>query len=271
MGSARLTLLLSMGLSFSVVPEQVQVPTLRPEMMAGPWESPNMSGIDGVFFRIETSSAGPSGNPQIAWQSVEIRVYHRQGGNETWGWFATNDKATPESYNMQDDRSFTLFDGERMRIHFADVADLKPFDLDISFSPTAHVWKGTWSRSGQAFDVVLERPNPATGVIPSAFIGDWEGEPGPNSRPTSVPGSLHIRESSDGVLSAWLDRTFRNGELLRVISATDAGLVLRTTNSGGATYQYRGSLSQDRRVLTGIWVNGLDGRLNAPDRFRRTP
>lgn len=275
MGSQRLTLVLLICLFCTVTQEQV--PTLHPEFIAGSWESASASGIDGIFFNITTSSEGQVGHEQIAWQTINIRVYHRQGGKETWGWFATSDNATPELYNMQDDHSFTLFDGERLRIHFTDISDLKPFDLDITFSPTAHVWKGTWSRSGKAFDVVLERPNPGTGVIPSAFIGDWEGEPGPNSRSYSAPDSgLRIRESSDGVLSAWLDRTFsngntRNGELLRVISATDAGLVLQTTSGGGATYQYRGSLSQDRRALTGIWESGRGGRLNAPDRFRRAP
>jgi hypothetical protein len=281
MDSLRLTLLLSIGLFFNVVQEKVQVPTSHPDLIAGPWDSLSASGIDGVFFQIETSSTGPSRSPQIAWQTIDIRVYHRQGGKETWGWFATKDKATPESYNRPDDHSFTLFDGERLRIHFTDVTDLKPFDLDITLSPTAHVWTGTWSRSGQAFNVVLERPHPNTGVTPNVFVGDWEGEVNPPSH--TAPGSIHIRESRDGVLSAWLDRTIsgmdpktrsvqsdqRNGELLQVNSVTESGLNLETNSVTSPAYQYRGSLSEDSQVLTGNWGRGSGGRLNAPDRFRR--
>ena len=64
--------------------DQVQAPTLHPELIAGPWETVSAKGIDGVFFQFATSSFGPSGNPQIAWQTVDIRVYHRQERKETW-------------------------------------------------------------------------------------------------------------------------------------------------------------------------------------------
>lgn len=284
MDSQRLTLVLLICLFCSVTLEQVQVPTLHPELIAGSWESASSSGIDGIFFNISTSSEGQVGHGQITSQTINIRVYHRQGGKETWGWFTTNDKATPESYSMHDDQSFTLFDGERLRIHSADFTELKPFDLDITFSPTERVWTGTWSRFGQACHVVLERPNPNAGITVSAFLGDWESEPDPNSEFHAASGSLHIRESSDGVLSAWLDRTIsfmdartrsvhsnqRNGEPLRVNSVTDSGIILETNYSAmGPDYQYRGNLSQDRRALTGIWASGRGGRLNAPVRFRR--
>jgi hypothetical protein len=95
----------------------------------------------------------------MVWQTINIRVYHRQGRKETSGWFATKDKASLEFYSMQEDQSFTLFDGERLRIHFTDITDLKPFDLDVTFSANAQAWTGTWSRSGQAFSLVLERPS----------------------------------------------------------------------------------------------------------------
>lgn len=102
-----------------------------------------------------------------------------------------------------------LFGEERLRIHFTDVTDLKPFDLDldITFSPTSNEWPGTWSRPGQNLHVVLKRPEPNPGVTPRVFVGDWAGESAPNSLPYFAPGSLHIRESLDGVLSAWLDGT----------------------------------------------------------------
>jgi hypothetical protein len=129
--------------------------------------------------------------------------------------------------------------------------------------------------------VVLKRPEPNHEVAPSVFVGDWAGESVPNS--PSGPGSLHIRESLDGVLCAWLDRTIsgmdprtrlihndqRNGEWLKVNSATDTGLILDTTNPRGPPSQFRGSLSEDHQVLTGTWERPGGGRLNAPDRFRR--
>jgi hypothetical protein len=268
----------------SAPPREARVPTEHPELIAGPWEVASASGIDGIFFEIVTSSSGQTGREQFDWQAMNIRVYHREGGKETWGYFATNDKASPQSYRLQDDHSFTLFDGERLRIHFIDITDLHPFDLDITFSPTSNEWSGTWSRLGQNLHVLLKRPEPGPSVTLSTFVGDWVGD-APNSPHYFAPGSLHIRESRDGVLSAWLDRTIsgtdpktnsihndqRNGEWLKVNSATDTGLILDTTNPGGPSSQFRGSLSEDRHLLTGTWERPGGGRLNAPDRFRRQP
>jgi hypothetical protein len=277
--------LLSASCLFSALQSEAQVPTEHPELIAGPWEVASFSGIDGISFEIETSSSGPTGREQFDWQTMNIRVYHRQGGKETWGYFATKDKATPQSYSMQDDHSFTLFDGERLRIHFIDVTELSPFDLDITFSPTSNKWSGTWSRSGQDLRVILTRPEPNRGVSRSVFVGDWIGESVPDSPQHFAPGSLHVRESLDGVLSAWLDRTIvgmdpqtryihedrRNGVWLKLSSATDTGLTLDTTNPMGPPSQFRASLSEDHQVLTGIWDKSGGGRLNAPDRFRKVP
>jgi hypothetical protein len=182
---------------------------------------------------------------------------------------------------MQDDHSFTLFDGERLRIHSIEVTGLKSFDLDIAFSPTSNEWSGTWSRSGQNSHVVLKRPEPNPGVTPSVFVGDWIGE----SPPHFLPGSLHIRESLDDALSAWLDRTIsgidpkirsihndqRNGGWLKIRSATVTGLILDTTNAIGPPSQFRGTLSEDHQVLIGTWERIGGGGLSAPDRFRRAP
>jgi hypothetical protein len=279
----RLTCILSISLLLGFTQDDgVNIPTLHPELIAGPWEVASASGIDGIFFEIATSSSGPTGREQFDWQSMNIRVYHREAGKETWGYFGTKDKAKPESYNMQDDHSFTLFDGERLRIHFIDVTDLNPFDLDITFSPASHAWSGTWSHSGQDLHVVLKRPEPNPGITPSIFVGDWVGE----SPPHFLPGSLHIRQSRDGALSAWSDRLMSaidprtrsvhksqsDGVWLRVSSATDAGLVLDTTNVMGPPSQFRGSLSEDHQVLTGTWgTPSGGGSLGAPNRFRRAP
>jgi hypothetical protein len=281
----RLMCVLSVSLLFDAVQGEAQVSAERPEFIAGPWEVASASGIEGIFFEIVTSSSGPTGREQFDWQTINIRVYHRELGKEAWGYFGTKDKASPQSYNMQDDHSFTLFDGEHLRIHFIEVTDLKSFDLDITFSPTFNQWSGTWSRAGQNLHVVLKRPEPNPGVTPRVFVGDWAGESAPNSPHYSAPGSLHIRESIDGVLSAWLDRTIAgmdpktrsihneqwSGEWLKVNSANDTRLILDTTNWTGSPSQFRGSLSEDHQVLTGAWQRPGDGRLNAPGRFRRTP
>jgi hypothetical protein len=272
---------LSITMLFRAAQGEAQVPTEHPELIAGPWEVASASCIDGIFFEIETSSGGPNGHEQFDWQTMNIRVYHRDGGKETWGYFGTKDKASPQSYSMQDDHSFTLFDGQRLRIYFIEATDIKPFDLDITFSPASHEWSGTWSRPGQNLHVVLKRPAPNPGDTPNVLVGDWIGE----SPSLFLPGSLHIRESLDGVLSAWLDRTLsgidpktrsihndqRNGEWLKVSSAAATGLILDTTNVMGPPSQFRGSLSEDHQVLIGAWERTGGGRLSAPDRFRRAP
>jgi len=82
--------------------ENTQIPSANPELIEGPWETTGASGIGGIFLTIETGSN---------WQTINIRVYHRDAGKETSGNFGTNEKAAAQSYNAQDDHSFTLFDG----------------------------------------------------------------------------------------------------------------------------------------------------------------
>jgi hypothetical protein len=278
-----LVLLTVAPFSVTCAQERPQAPTLHPELIAGPWETSSPSGIDGIFFNIETSSDGPVGRQEIAWQTIQIRVYHRKDAKKVAGWFATNEKATPESYNLRDDHSFTLFNGERLRIHFTDVTELRPFDLDVIFSPTTREWTGTWYRDGQSLPVLLQRPNPSAGIIRSDLVADWESEQDSTARYQNAAGSLHIRESSDGMLSAWLDRTMsgmdprtqsvlkdqRNGELLDVTFANEDTLALETTFTAGLTYRYQASLSKDRQVLTGVWEDAGGSRLNAPAQFHR--
>ena len=86
---------------------------------------------------------------------MNIRVYHREPGKETWGYFATAEKATPQSYELQDGPSFTLFDGNHLRIHFVDNVPLKSCDLDVTFSPNSKEWSGTWSPRGQPSIAIL--------------------------------------------------------------------------------------------------------------------
>ena len=244
--------------------ENTQIPSTNPELIEGLWETTGASGIDGIFLTIETGSN---------WQTINIRVYHRDAGKETSGNFGTNERAAAQSYNTQDDHSFTLFDGSHLRIHFVDVDDLKSFDLDLTFSSSSHEWSGTWSRPGQAPNVVLRRPEPKPSVTANPFVGDWTTASG---KPYLASGSLHIRQSSDGTLSAWLDRVIassdrRNGELLRVYSATAPELDLERPGDIGPPYRYHGSLSGDGQMLTGDWAENSGARLNAPDRFRKVP
>jgi len=243
--------------------ENSKITSSNPELIEGPWEMTGASGIDGIFF---ITVAGSN------WQTINIRVYHREGGKESSGNFGTNEKATAQSYKRQDDSSFTLFDGEHLRIHSSEITELQPFDLDITFSPRSHEWSGTWSHSHETFHVALKRPEPDPGLTTSVFVGDWTGEP---TKPYMASGSLHIRQSTDGALSAWLDRAsggdVRNGEFLRVYSVTTSGLLLERPSHIGPSSHYSGILSEDCRVLTGTWTQLGGGELNAPDRFRKVP
>jgi hypothetical protein len=272
MGALRPIIVLFVGLLLGGSQDPNQAVALDPDMIAGPWESASATGIDGIFFQILTSYKAPAADQQIAFQTIDIRVYHRQDLREKWGWFSTQFQARPDGYNAQDDESLILFDGQRLRVHFTDTttSDLKPFDLDITFSTTTQSWTGTWSRRGQDNTVVLERPTPKSGTTPNGFVGDWKGE---TEHPYDTQGSLHIRQSQDGILSAWLDRKSsgggdqRNGELLRVYFVTGAGLTLETAGIG-PPHDYHATISGDQEVITGSWSDA-GGRLNAPDKFRR--
>ena len=115
------------------------------------------------------------------------------------------------------------------------------------------------------------------------LVADWESEQDSTARFQNTASSLPIRESSDGMLSAWLDRTMsgmdprtpsvlndqRNGELLDVTFANEDTLALETTFTAGLTYRYQASLSKDRQALTGVWEGAGGGRLNAPAQFHR--
>jgi hypothetical protein len=256
----RLTCAFLMSILFCSAQEQLEEPTANRSLTEGPWEMTSASEIDGIFL----ITAGGF---------TSIRVYHRSGVKENWGNFASDSKATTQSDVVQDDHSLTLFDGTHLRIHFVGVTDLKPFDLDIIFSVNSHTWSGTWSRSGQNLNVELKRPEPNPGIVPNPFVGDWIGE---SSKPYLAPGSLHIRQSSDGRLCAWLNRAIsptdkRYGEFLRVYHADAPKLLLERPGEFGPSAHYSAVLSEDGQVLTGTWTQGGGGRLNAPDKFQKEP
>jgi hypothetical protein len=105
---------------------------------------------------------------------------------------------------------------------------------------------------------------------------------GDSGLPASA-GRLHVRESSDGELTAWLDRAsarldrgarsrvteHRDGELLHVVAAGGDSLVVETADVAGPGQRYRAALSDDHQSLNGIWAGAGGGRLAVPGTFRR--
>jgi hypothetical protein len=177
---------------------------------------------------------------------VQVRVYHRKNGNETWGWYS----ASP----LVDATAF--FDGTQIRVA----------GLTATFDADAARWTGKWLLGGQTRDVVLERPRSATGSSQNPLCGDWEGVP---ETPRGFGSTtLHIVQSLDGTLRAWMDRTIapidQRAESLRIDSADPSNLILALESPTGLPRRFTGVLSSDGNSITGRW-NGL----NARDSFRR--
>ncbi len=208
-------------------------------------------GTAGVFITALLSQQNSERG--IGSQSVNIRVYQRQGQTEHGGYFSPSDGST-------------VFDGKRMIIHFEDRTDIPPLDLDVGFDQARQRWTGSFSLCDRPSDVVLDRPRAQEGPH-SAFVGDWQD---------SVTGTLHIRQDYDGGLSAWLDSTSSgliptdqwNGVQLYVTSATRSTIVLETVNSSGAHYRYLGNLSGDGKQMSGQWHGEGGGTINAPALYR---
>jgi hypothetical protein len=60
-----------------------------------------------------------------------------------------------------------------------------------------------------------------------------------------------------------------NGEWLVPLSATQSTIVLETTNPGGMRYRYEGILSGDGKNISGQWLGGNGGTLNAPTLYKQ--
>ncbi|HEY6465606.1 MAG TPA: hypothetical protein VIY69_06420 [Candidatus Acidoferrales bacterium] len=247
--------------------EETDAAMVQPEAMVGPWEAASDMGIDGIFFEIRTFSRRPA-----ARQQIDIGVYHRQNGKEGWGWFEPNGEATAESDSMNYGRAFALFNGKRLRVHFdypSFPRGLDPFDLDVTFSSDAQDWTGTLSRSGENLDLVLQRPRPVAGVTPNSFVGDWLGK-SRSDDPFPVTGNLHLRESEDGKLCAWLNTDQISGQWLRIDSVSDTSITLEPSNDTAPIFHYVGNVSEGGEVVTGVWGGGDGIRMTAPDIFVRT-
>jgi hypothetical protein len=239
-----------------------QRPIHVPDVLAGPWEQTDATGIHGIFLRLGTHARRTADQPVITSQSVSVRVYHRQNGHETWGFYSPPPSGPADAPSV--------FDGQRLRIG----DDRTGLLLDVTFDTAERRWTGTWSRDGQRRDVVLERPHLPPTVAPHPLTGDWDGLPDSTGMDRST--RLHVAQSSDQAFTIWMDRSMllvdqRHGELLKLESIDHNTITLETTNVAGMRDRYQGTLSADGSTLLGSW-GGTPGRtLNASSRFRRVP
>jgi hypothetical protein len=225
---------------------------VHPATIAGPWECVAQDGIHGFFIKVEGSGPSPTSS---------IRVYRRQNAREDAESFVPG-KPYADSVALDDDH---------LDIRFTGLGYPNPFSISLTFDTAAQRWTGKWSACSKRGQAILTRPHMESGNE-NPIVGDWKGKA--NATPWSTPGSLHIRQSSDGVLIAWLDREFgggRNGELLKILSTGPSSVELETTFGIGANYKYTGTLSPDAKYLKGTWHvgNSRGMSLQAPDDFER--
>ena len=202
-----------------------QRPFVQPDLFSGKWETTTASGVHGIHLRISTND-GPQ---TAAAQFISIRVYHRQNGQEKWGWWVGDDSLSQHT------------DG--VRLHAG--------DLDVTFDSRMRRWTGTWLIDGQSKTVVLEKPTCQSHPL----CGTWEGR--------SLLGvvRLHLVQSTDGILTAWMDRGQDLGEPLRVVSTDPSGLEVQTDAAAGLPIGFTGRLSNP---------STLEGGWNASDPDRTT-
>ncbi len=283
MSLSRPLLLLAFSVFVLQVSDQPNKLIEHPEQFGGAWETTTVSGIDGIFIQIQADTHQA---PLRSGQSVDIWLYHRERGEQTGGWanVVTYD-SNAASGAVASNHSDTFFDGTRLHIGFAGHGDQKPvdlpFDLDVTYSPSSQQWTGIWTRSDESRSVTLERPKPSGGVSPTVYVGDWMLD-APESPTRGPADSIHIRQSSDGALSAWFDSARKlgddvdseeiaAGQLLRVLSASDAELLLETNHATGTNNRYCAAISSDHRHLIGDWMWGGDASTRVHGNFYRSP
>jgi hypothetical protein len=217
------------------LPAQGQVNVAQPELLSGPWEVADASGIHGILAMIsQTKSNG------LTSENVQVRVYHRKDARGTRGWYVVS---PPRGGGGQ-------FDGHRLIVA----------GLTATFDPDGVRWTGEWIVDGQRREVVLERPHPAKGVSPNSLCGDWEGLLEPPPAPSV---RIHIAQSWDGALNAWMDtRQFlmeryqsqHYGRSMEVVSADPKNIVLQNEASNiQALSRFTGVLSDDGNTITAKW------------------
>ena len=81
-GATELTLLcVTAALAICLtVPAHGQVTVARPELLSGPWEFANASGVDGILVMISQGKANG-----VMHDTVQVQVYHRKAGHPTMG------------------------------------------------------------------------------------------------------------------------------------------------------------------------------------------
>jgi len=229
------------------VPAHGQVTVARPELLSGPWEFANGTGVNGILVMIHQGRANG-----LTRETVQVRVYHRKDGRGTWRWYVVS----PPSDAAQ-------FDGRRLIVA----------GLTATFDPDTLRWIGEWVLDGDRRQVVLQRPRPATGVSLNSLCGVWEGLPEVAPAPSI---RIHIVQSSDGALTASMDSSVviteatqsrRFGRSMEVVSADPNNIVLQNEAPNYQTLgRFTGVLSSDGNTMTGQW----NGR-SALRIFRRIP
>ena len=219
----------------STVPAHGQVTVARPELLAGAWETASGSGVDGILIMINHGT-----NNGVTRESVQVRVEHRKRDRGTRGWYVV---APPGEGSGQ-------FDGHRLMVA----------GLTVTFDPDGVRWTGEWIVDGDKREVVLQRPHPPKGVALNSLCGDWEGLLEPPPTPSV---RIHIAQSWDGALTAWMDiRRFimeryhsqLYGRSMEVVSADPKSIVLQNEADNYQTLgRFTGVLSSDGNTITGQW------------------
>jgi hypothetical protein len=232
-------------------PIYAQIPLRDLERVEGAWECVDSDGVHGIFLTSNTYSDSYGQTAQISRQTINILVYRRLHGQSQGGTFTVG---------SSDKYGGAAFDGKLLSIHLngqppvsraTSPPHLPFFEMEIAFDRDADRWTGAWSLCKRNGGALLERPAAGGAGKPSAFVGDWEGRVDPTA-PFVGGGSLHIRQSADGTLMGWIDRTrssTRNVGRLLVEPISDKSVVIRFANGS-----YDAVLSNDGRNLSGQWL-----------------
>jgi hypothetical protein len=284
MGWMRFAVVLTIVLLSPAKYDRLAAPVQTPDELAGPWETQTPSGIRGIYLLVREGLGSQPDSHEITWQTLEVNVYQRRDGKTSNGWAAAKYEPSSEAAATSSEPSSFSFSDNHLRLVYDQRSELGAIDLDLTYRPSAHSWSGTWTQSGTATSVELVRPEKRETTPASRLIGDWTGEPDSTVRFPRAKTTLCIRQSSDGVITAWLNRDLtvnaidpsgkrvqasdvRWGETLVVESFEDGKLHLRTDNAMGGGHDYNGAISPDGSALTGTWTQESGGSLNAQANF----
>ena len=251
----------------------------HPELIEGPWEFSTPSGTYGLFIRIETwwRDAVPTAPCPGGGCTCSHEVFERELANPRT---ITQQSVDISAFRPGRDTQYLGTSSSLNGRHL--TLDSLWGSLDADFHSETGEWTGSWGHPETMRRVVLRRPRTPPGKRPNPFAGNWLGLPGANT--PADPSTLHVVESSDRTITAWLERkgggldcrTFslkidqKNGELLRVLSAKDGSISFETTNAMGPLFRYEGRLSPDGKEILGAWSSFGGEHFNAPAAFRKT-